>query len=103
MASGKKAKRIVEAENILKAYEADIKIRTEGQGKDEKVVAWVCDPGDVVLVNGRPWPVMTVQRRVYRFRVLNAALQGGATCVVPVIAVADSRLKPEVLTRNFCM
>jgi FtsP/CotA-like multicopper oxidase with cupredoxin domain len=25
----------------------NIKIKTEGQGKQEKVVAWVCDPGDV--------------------------------------------------------
>jgi L-ascorbate oxidase len=25
----------------------NIKVRTEGQGKDETVVAWVCDPGDV--------------------------------------------------------
>ena len=30
--------------------------------------------GDVVLVNGKPWPVMKVQRRVYRFRVLNASV-----------------------------
>ncbi len=30
--------------------------------------------GDVILVNGRPWPVMRVQRRVYRFRVLNASI-----------------------------
>lgn len=30
--------------------------------------------GDVILVNGRPWPVLKVQRRVYRFRVLNASL-----------------------------
>jgi spore coat protein A, manganese oxidase len=30
--------------------------------------------GDVILVNGRPWPVMRVRRRVYRFRVLTAAL-----------------------------
>ena len=30
--------------------------------------------GDVVLVNGRPWPVMRVQRRVYRFRILNASI-----------------------------
>jgi spore coat protein A, manganese oxidase len=30
--------------------------------------------GDIVLVNGRPWPVMKVQRRVYRFRVLNASI-----------------------------
>jgi FtsP/CotA-like multicopper oxidase with cupredoxin domain len=30
--------------------------------------------GDVVLVNGVPWPVMQVKRRVYRFRVLNASV-----------------------------
>ena len=30
--------------------------------------------GDVVLVNGRPWPVMKVKKRVYRFRILNASL-----------------------------
>lgn len=30
--------------------------------------------GDVILVNGRAWPVMKVQRRVYRFRILNAAI-----------------------------
>jgi FtsP/CotA-like multicopper oxidase with cupredoxin domain len=30
--------------------------------------------GDVILVNGVPWPVMKVKRRVYRFRVLNASL-----------------------------
>ncbi len=30
--------------------------------------------GDVILVNGRPWPVMQVQKRVYRFRVLNASV-----------------------------
>lgn len=30
--------------------------------------------GDVILVNGVPWPVMTVKPRVYRFRVLNASI-----------------------------
>ncbi|WP_253905847.1 S-layer homology domain-containing protein, partial [Arthrobacter sp. H5] len=30
--------------------------------------------GDVIMANGRPWPVMQVQRRVYRFRVLNACI-----------------------------
>ena len=30
--------------------------------------------GDVVLVNGVPWPVLPVARRVYRFRVLNASV-----------------------------
>ena len=30
--------------------------------------------GDVILVNGVPWPVMKVKRRIYRFRVLNASI-----------------------------
>jgi FtsP/CotA-like multicopper oxidase with cupredoxin domain len=30
--------------------------------------------GDVILVNGTPWPVMKVKRRVYRFRILNASI-----------------------------
>jgi FtsP/CotA-like multicopper oxidase with cupredoxin domain len=30
--------------------------------------------GDVVLVNGRAWPVMKVKRRIYRFRILNASI-----------------------------
>ena len=30
--------------------------------------------GDVILVNGVPWPLMKVQRRKYRFRLLNASI-----------------------------
>jgi spore coat protein A, manganese oxidase len=30
--------------------------------------------GDVILVNGRPWPVMEVEPRKYRFRILNACI-----------------------------
>jgi FtsP/CotA-like multicopper oxidase with cupredoxin domain len=30
--------------------------------------------GDVILVNGKPWPVMKVQRRTYRFRILNCSI-----------------------------
>jgi FtsP/CotA-like multicopper oxidase with cupredoxin domain len=30
--------------------------------------------GDVILVNGRPWPLMKVERRKYRFRILNASV-----------------------------
>lgn len=29
--------------------------------------------GDVITVNGRPWPLMQVKRRKYRFRILNAS------------------------------
>ena len=30
--------------------------------------------GDVILVNGRAWPLMKVERRKYRFRILNASV-----------------------------
>lgn len=30
--------------------------------------------GNVILVNGRPWPTMKVERRKYRFRLLNAGV-----------------------------
>src|SRR5919112_6212455 len=30
--------------------------------------------GDVILVNGRPWPKMQVEQRKYRFRILNASI-----------------------------
>jgi spore coat protein A, manganese oxidase len=30
--------------------------------------------GDVILVNGSPWPVMKVKRRTYRFRILDASI-----------------------------
>ncbi len=33
--------------------------------------------GDVILVNGVPWPAMPVERRKYRFRVLNASVSRG--------------------------
>ena len=33
--------------------------------------------GDVILANGKPWPIMEVERRKYRFRVLNASVSRG--------------------------
>ncbi len=30
--------------------------------------------GDVILVNGKPWPVMKVKKRIYRFRILDASI-----------------------------
>ena len=36
--------------------------------------------GDVILVNGRPWPVMQVERRKYRFRILNASISRSYDC-----------------------
>jgi spore coat protein A len=42
--------------------------------------------GDVVTVNGRAWPVMKVEPRVYRFRVLNASVSRGYR-----LAMSDAR------------
>ena len=33
--------------------------------------------GDVILVNGQPWPTLKVAKRKYRFRILNASLSRG--------------------------
>jgi spore coat protein A, manganese oxidase len=33
--------------------------------------------GDVILANGKPWPVMKVERRKYMFRILNASVSRG--------------------------
>jgi FtsP/CotA-like multicopper oxidase with cupredoxin domain len=64
--------------------------------------------GDVVLVNGKPWPTLNVQRRVYRFRILMATLSRSATLrlvnvstgqSVPVHVVAtDGGLMPRKQT-----
>jgi spore coat protein A, manganese oxidase len=56
--------------------------------------------GDVILVNGRPWPVMRVKRRVYRFRVLNASISRSYRFALdtgdPVTVVAtDGGLMPR--------
>jgi len=43
--------------------------------------------GDVILVNGVPWPVMRVQRRIYRFRILNASI---ARSLRPQLSTGDA-------------
>ena len=62
--------------------------------------------GDVILVNGRPWPVMDVERRVYRFRILNASLarslrlhlSDASSSDVPFAVVgSDGGLLPEAV------
>ncbi len=57
--------------------------------------------GDVILVNGAPWPVMKVQRRIYRFRILNASISRSYRFSLstgdPVTMVAtDGGLMPAV-------
>jgi spore coat protein A len=55
--------------------------------------------GDVILVNGAAWPVLKVQRRIYRFRVLNASISRSYRFSLstgdPVVVVAtDGGLMP---------
>lgn len=56
--------------------------------------------GDVVLVNGRPWPVMKVKKRIYRFRFLNASISRSyrptTSPAAPMYVVAtDGGLMPK--------
>ena len=56
--------------------------------------------GDVVLVNGKPWPVMKVKKRIYRFRVLNASIARSyrptTVPAAPMVMVAtDGGLMPK--------
>ncbi|MER5674814.1 multicopper oxidase family protein [Pseudonocardia alni] len=55
--------------------------------------------GDVILVNGRPWPVMDVERRKYRFRILNGCAGRGLRLTLstgdPLVVIAtDGGLVP---------
>ncbi len=61
--------------------------------------------GDVILVNGKPWPTMKVEQRKYRFRILNASISRGfrlqLTSGQPLIVIAtDGGLmaKPKPVT-----
>jgi FtsP/CotA-like multicopper oxidase with cupredoxin domain len=56
--------------------------------------------GDVILVNGVPWPVMKVKRRVYRFRFLNCSISRSFRPTLstgePLVMVAtDGGLMPK--------
>jgi FtsP/CotA-like multicopper oxidase with cupredoxin domain len=64
--------------------------------------------GDVLLVNGVPWPEMIVERRKYRFRFLNASvsrsyhwqLLAGSSAVPMTVIGTDAGLvpKPQVVS-----
>jgi spore coat protein A, manganese oxidase len=59
--------------------------------------------GDVMLVNGRPWPNLKVARRKYRFRILNASLSRGLRLQLsnsaPMTVIAtDGGLMPKPQT-----
>lgn len=56
--------------------------------------------GDVILVNGKPWPVMKVQKRIYRFRILNCSISRSLKLTLstgdPLVVVAtDGGLMPK--------
>ncbi len=65
--------------------------------------------GDVILVNGVPWPFLEVERRFYRFRILMATLsrsmnlrfvntRTGATLPTYVVATDGGLMKPQPVT-----
>jgi FtsP/CotA-like multicopper oxidase with cupredoxin domain len=60
---------------VDRAFEADGSLRypslPNGPGVEEDYLEGVM--GDVILVNGAPWPVLEVDAARYRFRILNAA------------------------------
>jgi FtsP/CotA-like multicopper oxidase with cupredoxin domain len=51
--------------------------------------------GDLILVNGVPWPVMSVHKRRYRFRILNAAISRSFN-----LSLSDSRAKMWVIATD---
>jgi FtsP/CotA-like multicopper oxidase with cupredoxin domain len=56
--------------------------------------------GDVILVNGVPWPTMKVKRRVYRFRILVASISRSyrfrlSTADPMVVVATDGGLVPK--------
>ena len=59
--------------------------------------------GDVPLVNGVPWPVMNVEPRLYRFRILNASVSrsydwqfhDGRSSVPMTVVATDAGLVPQ--------
>ena len=65
--------------------------------------------GDVMLVNGVPWPTLKVARRKYRFRILNASLSRGLrlqlsnSAPMTVIATDGGLMpKPQTTTQLRC-
>jgi spore coat protein A, manganese oxidase len=61
--------------------------------------------GDVILVNGVPWPAMPVEPRKYRFRVLNASIARGyrfrLNVSAPLTVIAtDGGLTPAPIPTN---
>ncbi|HET7479643.1 MAG TPA: multicopper oxidase domain-containing protein [Rubrobacteraceae bacterium] len=61
--------------------------------------------GDVILVNGAPWPLMKVERRKYRFRILNASISRGFNLKLssgdPLTVIGhDGGLAPEPVAVN---
>src|SRR4051812_23703555 len=59
--------------------------------------------GDVPLINGVPWPLMEVEPRIYRFRILNASvsrsyewsLSDGRSTVPMTVIGTDGSLMPQ--------
>jgi FtsP/CotA-like multicopper oxidase with cupredoxin domain len=76
-----------------KMFAADGRLRYDDEGHSGVY-------GDVMLVNGRPWPTLSVARRKYRFRILNASLSRGlrlqlSTGAPMTVIATDGGLMPR--------
>jgi FtsP/CotA-like multicopper oxidase with cupredoxin domain len=88
-------------------YDVPVVIRDAMFGQDGSLIYDDNDEsgmyGDVLLVNGVPWPEMVVERRKYRFRFLNAsvsrsynwALSDGRSRVPMTVIGTDAGLMPK--------
>jgi spore coat protein A, manganese oxidase len=81
------------------AYDAPLILRDAQFAKDGSLMFDDHDEsslmGDVILVNGVPWPRMDVAKRKYRFRVLNASISRSFN-----LSLSDARAKMWVIATD---
>lgn len=56
--------------------------------------------GDVIQVNGQPWPFLNVEPRKYRFRVLNAAVSRSFALYFAATADVNAMLPFQVISSD---
>lgn len=64
--------------------------------KGEDVSLW----GDVIQVNGQPWPFLNVEPRKYRFRLLNAAISRSFALYFAATADVNTKLPFKVIASD---
>jgi len=90
-------------------YDVTLALQDRVFDKKNQITPFSNGVGNVILVNGVPWPYMNVDTHWYRFRVLNPSnnrryglqLQDSAGNVIPLLQIAgDSGLLPKAVSRD---